>query len=87
MFESLFVFLGLLLLVRFNDVGDLILTDWIVHLVFHGKLTLPLSRSSELSCIAEHGSKRNVGVQNEETGLGLRVGNSAAASHKLTHYA
>ena len=78
---SFLVLLSLLLPVCFDDVGDLILTDRTVHLVLHGELALALGGPSELGGIAEHRCEGHVSIEDEETCLGLRVGDGATATH------
>lgn len=56
-----------------------------MHLILHGELSLSLSGSSELGCVSEHGSQGYICIQDEQTSLGLSVGDSAAATHQLTH--
>ena len=84
-YNSFIVLLSLLLLVGFDDVGNLILTDRTVHLVLHGKFSLALGGTSELGGIAEHRCEGNISIEDEKTCLGLCIGDCTTATHKLTH--
>jgi hypothetical protein len=56
-----------------------------MHFVFHGELTKALSGTSELCGVTEHGSKRDISIENEQASLGLSVSDGTTTSHKLTH--